>query len=56
MTYNAEGDILVPFVTTNENVSPVTRKYFERKIEVFTTTDGDINSDVLCVVVYNIYR
>ena len=56
MTYNAEGVILVPFVTTKGHVSQVVRNHFQRKIEIFTTLDGDLNSDLVCLMMYNIYK
>ena len=51
MTYNAEGDMLLPFVPHKPREIPESvSKYFEKKINFFATDDGQMDPNSLCLM------
>ena len=54
MIYNAEGEILLPFVTYKSALPDAVLKYFDKKITFFETDDGKMDGNALSLLVLSI--
>ena len=51
--YNAEGELLIPFVIHKHRQIPeVLSKHFFRKVQFFPTEDGKLDHNCLCIAIH----
>ena len=54
MTYNAEGEILLPFVTHLPDIPQAVLDHFDQKINFFKTHDGNMDRNTLSLLMLSI--
>ena len=52
IVYNAEGEMLIPFVPHKPDLQDVLIKQFEKQINFFATDDGNLDRNCLCILMY----
>ena len=52
IAYNAEGDMLIPFVLHKPDFQQVLIRHFEKEINFFATDDGNLDRNCLCIILY----
>ena len=54
MTYNAEGEMLLPFVTHKGPLHEAVSSYFKGHVHLFQTDDGNLDRNSLCLLMLQI--
>ena len=50
MTYNVDGEMLLPFVTHKGSLPDAVTTFFKGKLHLFQTDDGNLDCNSLCLV------
>ena len=56
MIYNAQGEIIIPFLPHKGNMPEPIKKHFVNKIFFFQTDDGLVDKTTLVLIVYTIQK
>ena len=56
MIYNAEGEIIIPFIPHKGNMPESIKKYFKDQVFFFQTDDGLVDKTILILITYTIKK